>query len=178
MVSSKASPETTQERQDRLEAFEATGDASYLEPAGATQRRVYALPTEMVDRIVAYQKERGLASEVEAVRRLLDDALKSRDNLERIINRYLSRLGQYKVHADAAREVLVGHPLVRSITFNVEDHGTDTGFEYVEFMLKNETGAQISELGWVTLLGEKTKDWKWKSGETRGSPGRLEDLPF
>lgn len=42
---------------------------------GSEQRRVYVLPAELVDRIRAYGHETGCRSEVEAARRLLDDAL-------------------------------------------------------------------------------------------------------
>src|SRR5215204_162842 len=84
------------------------------------QRRVYVLPTELVERIVSYQRELGFTSEVEAARRLLEDALKSRDTHLTIIPRLLARYSQVRSMRDAAREVLVDHPLVKSISFPPE----------------------------------------------------------
>lgn len=111
-------------------------------PSGSGNiRRVYALPVEMVDRITEFQKEKGLASEVEAVRRLLDEALKTRDDLDTIINRLLAKLGQTKIASEAARDVLVGHPLLESMSF---PDGA------VSFKLKNGQGATVYEYGGVT----------------------------
>ncbi len=42
------------------------------------QRRVYVLPKEMVERIHAYGHDTGCLSEVEAVRRLLAEALNAK----------------------------------------------------------------------------------------------------
>jgi len=83
-----------------------------------TQRRVYVLPAELVERIVAYQNELGLGSEVEAARRLLDGALKSRDTYSTLIARFRSRLSETKIPAEIAKDVLVGHPLVLRISFS------------------------------------------------------------
>lgn len=84
------------------------------------KRRVYDLPQELVDRIVEFQKDRGLPSEVEAVRRLLDQALKGRDTIESIVGRYLTALGPGVESGEAAGAVLSGHPLVRAIDFEVD----------------------------------------------------------
>jgi hypothetical protein len=83
-----------------------------------TQRRVYVLPTELVDRVLAFQIEVGLNSEVEAARRLLDDALKSRDTFKTLVTRFVSRLKETRIPAEVAKDVLVGHPLVQRIQFN------------------------------------------------------------
>src|SRR6476646_673720 len=93
-----------------------------------THRRVYVLPAELVDRIVAFQKEVGLSSEVEAARRLLDGALKSRDTYTTLITRFRSRLTETRIPAEIAKDVLVGHPLVDRISFR-ED--------YLEFVMKD-----------------------------------------
>jgi hypothetical protein len=82
-----------------------------------TQRRVYVLPAELVERIVAFQNEVGLTSEVEAARRLLDGALKSRDTHSTLIARFRSRLTETRIPAEIAKDVLVGHPLVDRISF-------------------------------------------------------------
>ncbi|MCA0947354.1 hypothetical protein LCM08_20720 [Salipiger pacificus] len=93
----------------------------------STKRRVYELPTELVERIVEFQKDRGLPSEVEAARRLLDQALKSRDTVESLVGRYLAALGPGVEPGEAAGVVLSGHPLVRRISF--EDEGIDFLFQ-------------------------------------------------
>lgn len=128
-------------------------------------RRVYALPAEMVDRITKFQKDKGLTSEVEAVRRLLDEALKSRDDLTTLINRLLAKLGQTKIASEAARDVLVGHPLVASITF--DDNS-------VAFKLKKGDEATVSEGGYVYIKGNK-----WIPHEkTNPYAGGEQDIPF
>jgi hypothetical protein len=131
-------------------------------------RRVYALPVEMVDRIVKFQHSKGLSSEVEAVRRLLDEALKSRDDIDDIINRLLAKLGQTRIAAEAARDVLVGHPLVSSVSF---------GDDFVAFMLKNGTEATVNERGWVSLNG-KSDDWAYDDKTNRYAGGSSAVIPF
>ncbi|GAA2885603.1 hypothetical protein GGQ99_005074 [Aminobacter niigataensis] len=81
------------------------------------QRRVYVLPNELVERIAAYQKDMGIQSEVEAARRLLDEALKSRDDWRSITRRFKEKLAETRVLSEIAKEVLVGHPLVSHIAF-------------------------------------------------------------
>src|SRR5690606_7300962 len=73
--------------------------------------------TELVERIVAYQTEMGIQSEVEAARRLLDEALKRRDDWESIARRFQERLGETKLLPEIAKDILMGHPLVSDISF-------------------------------------------------------------
>lgn len=80
-----------------------------------TMRRVYVLPTDLVARINSHQKEMGFSSEVEAVRRLLDEALMHRDTMDTIIRRFTKQLGKSLVLSDVVKDVLVGHPLVEEI---------------------------------------------------------------
>ncbi|MBK3745378.1 hypothetical protein G3A39_40135 [Paraburkholderia aspalathi] len=87
----------------------------------ATQRGVYVLPTELVERIVAFQSEKGYPSEVEAARKLLDEALKSRDDEYRIIRRFQERLQNLRMPAEVAKDVLVGPPFILDISFD-NDH--------------------------------------------------------
>lgn len=84
------------------------------------QRRVYVLPTELVDRIVDYQQKMGISSEVEAARRLLDEALMRRDNWRSITKRFIEKLKETRVLSDIAKDVLIGHPLVTSVHFEAE----------------------------------------------------------
>lgn len=95
-------------------------------------RKVYMLPRELVDRIAAFQQDKKLPSEVEAARRLLDEALKYRDTPELIIERFKDRLKSDGIPSSVAKDVLVGHPLVKSIgqeeldavTFTMKDNRT------------------------------------------------------
>lgn len=82
-----------------------------------TQRRVYVLPNELVERIVEFQKDKGYPSEVEAVRKLLDEALLHRDDAQSIIQRFKARLSRLRMPTEVAKDVLVGHPLVNEISF-------------------------------------------------------------
>lgn len=133
-------------------------------------RRVYALPSEMVDRIVKFQQQKGLSSEVEAVRRLLDEALKSRDDLDTIINRLLAKLAQTKIASEAAREVLAGHPLVSSIEFNRDS---------VSFVLKNSLTASVYENGYVRVPGPRGDGNEWVAfDEDNPFAGGSQQIPF
>lgn len=133
------------------------------------QRRVYQLPAELVERIVEFQKEKGLPSEVEAVRRLLDDALKSRDDLDRIVNRFLGKLKYARIASEVAKDVLVGHPLVASLSFEPD---------MVAVTLKDGWRARISDAGSVYIYDSTGEPHKWKrlTKEPYG-PGEME-LPF
>lgn len=115
-----------------------------------TQRRVYVLPTELVERIVAYQNDMGLPSEVEAARRLLDEALKYRDDWITIARRFQAKLKETRFLTDIAKEVLMGHPLVSDIgikggriTFDLVTgehlNATETGEVYVRDKHGRET---------------------------------------
>ena len=97
-----------------------------------TQRRVYVLPDELVGRITAFQEERGLPSETEAVRRLLDEALSSRDTHQNIVDRVIAGLRKVRIPAEAAKD-LMGHPLISEVAvgrdevvFRLKDHFTIT----------------------------------------------------
>ena len=107
-----------------------------------THRRVYVLPNELVERIVAYQSDMGFSSEVEAARRLLDDALKHRDDPLTIARRFQERLKETRMMADIAKDVLIGHPLVKSI-------GQETGI--IQFTLVSGDGGEIWQDGTAHL---------------------------
>ncbi|MDX8438330.1 hypothetical protein [Mesorhizobium australafricanum] len=102
----------------------------------STQRRVYVLPTELVERITKFQADMQLPSEVEAARRLLDEALKHRDDAEAITRRFIERLKETRMMSDIAKDVLVGHPLIDqlkistgSISFGMTTGDTVTVFQ-------------------------------------------------
>ena len=104
------------------------------------------LPNELVERLNRYQAEIGLGSEVEAVRRLLDGALKSRDTYETLIERFKERLKIVNDIRDASKEVLIDHPLVVSLRFD-EDR--------VSFSLTSSFTITINRKGKVDVEDEQ-----------------------
>ena len=60
----------------RQEAKASVAAKKAADRAAPTERRVYTLPTSMMERIIQFQIREGLQSEAHAVRRLLDDALR------------------------------------------------------------------------------------------------------
>ena len=112
------------------------------------QRRVYVLPNELVERISEFQKELGLSSEVEAVRRLLDGALKSRDTVERIVSRLAAQYKLVKSVRDAAKEVLIDHPLVTNIRFPENS---------LEFDLKDGHTVEFHYWGKATIKDDRSE---------------------
>jgi len=127
----------------------------------STMRRVYVLPTELVDRITAFQADMKLQSEVEAARRLLDEALKHRDNAEAITRRFIERLKETRMMSDIAKDVLVGHPLIDQLKINTGSisFGMTTGDQVTVFqdgsaMLRDRNKQQFS----INTEGVKTTD--------------------
>lgn len=116
-----------------------------------TQRRVYVLPSELVDRIIAFQEEKRYPSEVEAVRRLLDEALLHRDTEATIIKRFQSRLHNLRMPSEVAKEVLVGHPLITDISF---------GRDSVTFTVKGFGKFMINENGIAKEYNSYAKEWQ------------------
>ena len=82
------------------------------------RRRVYVLDRELHDRIVAYQASRGFASEVEAVRRLIEIGLQSVETGPALAERLRQRLARTRDAKAAAHVILGGHPLVTRIAFD------------------------------------------------------------
>lgn len=84
----------------------------------ATERRVYVLPNELLGRIRRYQSDNNISSEVEAVRKLLDESLQSKDTLDDIMAK-ISRAdlteGDLRV---VAQKVLSGHVLVKYLVID------------------------------------------------------------
>lgn len=153
------------------------------------QRRVYVLPNELVERIGEFQRELGLSSEVEAVRRLLDGALKSRDTVVRIVSRLAAQYKIVKSVRDAAKEVLIDHPLVTNIRFKDGE---------LEFDLKDGHSVEFHSWGKATIRDDRSDLYiffdeppEWASSshrkpETKSSFGRSspmsekidDDIPF
>ncbi len=121
-----------------------------------SQRRVYVLPNDLVDRIVDFQKSQRLSSEVEAARRLLDEALMRRDDIYTIYDRCDRMLNKNVFIPDIVRAVLVGHPLVQSVNFEGDA---------VNFCLINGDNGRLSRSQGVEM---------WDSGGNKLAP----DIPF
>lgn len=147
-------------------------------------KRVSALPQKLVDRILEYQKEKSLPSEVEAARRLLDETFKNRDDMEKIINPFLGKLSVVKIASEVAKDVLVRHPLVNNIAFPSDGIG---------FALKNTVPAphnvHISNNGTVLFFNDESNfsySWipnskvKYSQGTINRSYANLDDsdVPF
>lgn len=158
-----------------------------------TLRRVYALPAEMVDRIGDFQRDKGFTSEVEAVRKLLDEALKNRDSLDDVINRFMSRLRSLRLAAEVAKDVLVGHPIVSTIRFvpNGVSFETKSGFTVT---ISDQGSVEIEDDGrnpqyWHTVEGQdrfgagfssfmKPKSERRPSAAPAFEGGMDDDIPF
>lgn len=121
------------------------------------QRRVYVLPAELVERVVNYQRQRGLSSEVDAVRRLLDEALKIKETDEDILLRLEKKIINTNDLYSAAKEVLAGHPIVSQINFDDD---------YIEFKLKGFGIYRVDGLSNIEILNDKSQKWeKWRATE-------------
>jgi hypothetical protein len=116
-----------------------------------TMRRVYVLPVDLVERIAAFQKDRGYNSEVEAVRKLLDDALRMRETPDDVVTRFLERLSVLREPSEVAREIAAGHPAVSDIGF---------GEDEIQLWFKGRKGlsAKINAAGEVQVHQDAV-DW-------------------
>ena len=115
---------------------------------GRFQRISVLLPPELVERIQLYRADAGISTEDEAVRRLLDDALKYRDNFISIIDRLIDKVRLLKSIREAAGYVLSNHPLVKSIDF------TDVE---MTFCLTNGFRIEVRMPGFATIYDENGK---------------------
>lgn len=130
-------------------------------------RRVYVLPSELVARIVEFQEEKNYPSEVEAVRKLLDEALLHRDTAMTIIKRFKSRLENLRMPAEVAKDVLVGHPLVSNISF---------GRDEIIFELTDGNNYRITDRGTVSYKSTYGREvWKNWPDISRDMD---DDIPF
>jgi hypothetical protein len=140
-----------------------------------TQRRVYVLPSELVERILAYQAEMGLQSEVEAARKLLDEALKSRDTWRTIARRFKDRLTETKVLTDIAKDVLIGHPLITAVRFQTDS---------IEFDLKSGEHITIHDVGIIEAVDRDGDRLEFETKRSTPTSGNVfsrdldDDIPF
>ncbi|NEJ21044.1 hypothetical protein GR247_12800 [Rhizobium leguminosarum] len=106
-------------------------------------RKVFMLPADLVERIAGYQRQAQLTSEVEAVRRLLEEALKYRDDWWSLTQRFREQLASVRSLSEAARETLVGHPLITNIAFNRDS---------LEFTLSSGETVTASATGEIAIF--------------------------
>lgn len=114
-----------------------------------TSRRVYVFPRSLADRVVAYQKSKGFGSEVEAVRQILDDYLKSQETPDDVMSQVESMLEKVKSSVVVAKEILIGHPLLKEIKFLDSEMQVmfKDGSQYA--IRKNNEIFEGSRNGWV-----------------------------
>jgi hypothetical protein len=101
-------------------------------------RRVYRLSEELLTRVKRFQTKSGFKYEVDAVRRLLDEALRLRDTAGDILDRLDARFQRERNLRTLAQQHLAGHPLV--INLEIDDH-------QVIFTLRNGEHGSISSSG-------------------------------
>lgn len=117
-------------------------------------RATYVLPAELIERINQYKNDVGIPSDDEAVRRLIDDALKHRDDLFMITGRLIEKLNSLKSLREAAGFVLANHPLVKSIAF---DSGS------LSFILDDDYSVDVTPKGVVTIYDKDNNAVKFRS---------------
>lgn len=132
-----------------------------------SQRRVYVLPDELLQRVMDFAMEKGLASESEAVRRLLDEALRKRETYREIIERMVRRMSEVPTIAEAAQDVLAAHPLIRHLRYE-EDDG-------VKFGLRDGMEIEIDGNRHVAIRDAEGSRVPWKNGLPSLDD---QDLPF
>lgn len=92
--------------------------AKHVAPPGHrpdTERRIHVLPTDLLDKVRGYQKQQKITSEVEAVRRLLTEALQARETIRDILmNMSVSLKSGFDLRS-IAKNILSDHTLVKRI---------------------------------------------------------------
>lgn len=145
-----------------------------------TERRVYVLPADLMVRIRAFQTDQKLSSEVEAVRRLLTDALQSKDSIDNILIAVHSMFEQANNFREIVKRLLSDHILVKRIDIRDKE---------LIFSLRNGDAASIDLEGNMQTGTESDEGYirmndSWRppkaSKETKSSGGwDLDDeIPF
>ncbi|GBQ90930.1 hypothetical protein GCM10007866_18080 [Gluconobacter albidus] len=151
----------------------------------ATERRIHVLPVELLERVRSYQNDNSIASEVEAVRRLLSEALQARDTIDDLMKQVRAQFKKDRDFRTLARDILSGHILVKRM--EIFDHDLrfvmrsgDAG--KIDRQGKLQTG-QADEEGnvynwsdWPVSLGAPTKTFNQATGSWE-FPTDLDDDP-
>jgi len=151
----------------------------------ATERRIHVLPVELLERVRAYQAANAIPSEVEAVRRLLSEALQARDSINDIMNQIKNYWYSSRDLRSISRDVLSSHILVSKIEINDDD---------LCFALKGGSAGKVTKSGEMYTGREDEQGylsywttWPPSENKTRGffgaklppSPNDLDDeIPF
>ena len=150
----------------------------------ATERRVYNLPSSLLERLRAYQTSQGIPSETEAARRLLDTALQLRDNVHNLLAMLEQRYGDEKDLRVLAADILIKHALVKSV---------EVGDSNVSFTMRDGDRGMITSVGdiyfqdidmqsddWSQVVRPKPRSARSKGGNWDAPPASdLDDeIPF
>jgi hypothetical protein len=119
-----------------------------------TERRVYNLPADLLERLRAFQTENGITSEVEAVRRLLDSALQMRDTIENILDSLKARFADERDLRVLASDVLIKHALINSVQI---------GEGELTFSLSTGERGRMVNNGALYLQGPEERHDDWSS---------------
>lgn len=99
---------------------------------GDFTRVEYVLPNELISKIERFKISIGIPSNDEAVRRIIDNFLKQRDDIVDVIENILTKYKLTKSIREAASIVVANHPLVATVslgydgvgfTFNDQEYG-------------------------------------------------------
>lgn len=146
-----------------------------------TERRIHVLPVELLERIRAYQAENNIPSEVEAVRRLLSEALQARDTIDDLMKQVSAYFKHDRDLRNIAKEVLTGHARVNRL--EIEDNRLIFGMRTGDAGLIAKTGEM--QVGTVDNEGYFRFNTAWpqpkESGSSSwnaGSPDLDTEIPF
>ncbi len=114
------------------------------------ERKVYLLPAELVERMRTYQTSQGIASEVEAARRLLDSALQMRDTVDGILAKLKANFASERDLRALNKEVLAAHPLITKIVLD------DTS---VTFTMRTGDIGRINSAGQIFSGNDESDDY-------------------
>ena len=129
-------------------------DKEQIERKEATERRVYNLPTDLLERLRAYQASQGIVSEIEAVRRLLHNGLQMRETVQDILATLEAKYADEKDLRVLAGEVLSKHILVEKIAF---EKGA------IVFHMENGTRGRMESGGNLYFAEANDRDDDWSS---------------
>lgn len=116
----------------------------------ATERRIHVLPVDLLERVRAYQAANAIPSEVEAVRRLLSEALQARDTIDDIMKQVQTAFKAERDLRAIARDILSGHILVSRI---------DISDGNVTFALRNGDAGTIGHNGEMKTGSVDDQGW-------------------
>ena len=129
-------------------------DKEQIERKEATERRVYNLPMDLLERLRAYQASQGIVSEIEAVRRLLHNGLQMRETNKDVLATLDTKYADEKDLRVLAGEVLSKHILVESIKF---EKGA------VVFQMEDGTRGRMEDGGKLYFADANDRDDDWSS---------------